>query len=64
MAWHGGSADFAPSGWLSRVTLPSGGVLTPASGWDYSDGYDVVPEPGTLTLVALGLAALARRRSG
>lgn len=63
LAWNGGAADSTAGGWLAGVTLPQAGHLHAASGWSYADGYDVVPEPGTLVLLAGGLAALATRRS-
>ena len=65
-AADGGRADFAPSAWLERILLPDGAVLRSASGWEYGDVEARVPEPGTIWLLALGLAACggrgARRR--
>jgi hypothetical protein len=57
-AWTGGSASFAESARLARILVPDGASLAAASGVDYA----LVPEPGTLLLLASALAALATRR--
>jgi hypothetical protein len=62
-AAEGGRADFAPSAWLERILLPDGAVLRSASGWEYGDVEARVPEPGTIWLLALGLAACGGRRA-
>lgn len=60
-AADGGRADFAPSAWLERIGLPDGAVLRSASGWEYGDVEARVPEPSTIWLLALGLAACGGR---
>ena len=63
LAADGGVADAGPSGWLSRIDLPEGAVLHAASGGSFAADASPIPEPGTLLLVALGLAALPARRA-
>lgn len=63
LGWSGGSADFESGGaWLERVRLPAGAGIAAASGRDYSPLFEVVPEPGTITLLGSALVALAARR--
>lgn len=67
-AENGAWVHFADTAQLRRVDLPNGATLVGASGYDYGFGsvalssMSAVPEPGTLALVALGVAGLALRR--
>lgn len=68
VAENGAWVHFADTARITHVDLPDGATLTGASGHDYGFGtvsllaMSVVPEPGTLALVALGTTALALRR--
>lgn len=65
LAENGAWVHFADTARLTRVDLPNGATLSGASGHDYGFGavalasMSVVPEPGTLALVALGCLGLA-----
>ena len=54
-----GIVDFAHTALLSAIVVPDGSTLTAASGTSYPT---TVPEPASLSLVAMGLTALGVRR--